>query len=666
MPDIRERSTVALGLRSGDPAGPADARGALAYHPEGSLRSLAWSRTDGTTVRSHSAIGYDLGGNRVSSDVAVVLPDGATRSGSAAFTYDLASRLRAWSSPYPHAGDGASASEVAYGLDDAGNITVERTMAGGALRESTELTYQHNRLMRSVTDRDAGGSDPDTRTTVDFVYSLLGEQEEKATTIDITEGGAWDQVPDQTVVETSGHDPAGHTDVVAADGQTEYAQAQDATVDHLYAASGDRLIAQTTDGQGAEPAAATLYFYAGSSGQLVEETDSDGTPRVRYLLDGSRQPLAQQRNPTDDDGEVTSTTEGVEWSWLLVDEHASTATRLRDDGRVLEQRAYDPYGRTDAGGSCNTADGCASDLGGETPGEPSTGQLVGAAEAFRPGSTLGFQSDMTSATTGNLLVGPRQYDPSVRRFTTADTYFAAGADTALGLDPLTGNRYLFAGANPVAFYDDGHRPTCGDDCGEAAGGTTGGDPDDGDTSDDYSGTDYENEKSHTSGQSASTETGPGATRDRATDEARSDNSRAGGVIAGAGVAIQRLRGAIGQAFEQAGTDIRVATRTTMFAERFSSTIRPLSRGLRFAGPAAAVGGGLLEFGLNLASGQGGVEAGTRAAGSTVGAGLGALGAAAGVARVCPAVACVGLAAVAGSLAGGYAGDYAASQLFEED
>jgi hypothetical protein len=31
-------------------------------------------------------------------------------------------------------------------------------------------------------------------------------------------------------------------------------------------------------------------------------------------------------------------------------------------------------------------------------------------------------------------------------------------DLGLALDPLTGNRYLLAGANPVAFYDDGHAP----------------------------------------------------------------------------------------------------------------------------------------------------------------------------------------------------------------
>jgi hypothetical protein len=55
-------------------------------------------------------------------------------------------------------------------------------------------------------------------------------------------------------------------------------------------------------------------------------------------------------------------------------------------------------------------------------------------------------------------LGPRRYDPSTTRFSTADSYVSGGLDLGLALDPLTGNRYLFAGANPVAFYDDGHAP----------------------------------------------------------------------------------------------------------------------------------------------------------------------------------------------------------------
>ncbi len=56
------------------------------------------------------------------------------------------------------------------------------------------------------------------------------------------------------------------------------------------------------------------------------------------------------------------------------------------------------------------------------------------------------------------MLGPRLYDPSTARFSTADSFVAGGLDLGLALDPLTGNRYLFAGANPVAFFDDGHWP----------------------------------------------------------------------------------------------------------------------------------------------------------------------------------------------------------------
>lgn len=65
---------------------------------------------------------------------------------------------------------------------------------------------------------------------------------------------------------------------------------------------------------------------------------------------------------------------------------------------------------------------------------------------------------MTDEDTGNLLLGPRLYDPATDRFTTADSMVAATANMALGIDSLTGNRYLFAAANPVGFYDDGYSP----------------------------------------------------------------------------------------------------------------------------------------------------------------------------------------------------------------
>ena len=53
----------------------------------------------------------------------------------------------------------------------------------------------------------------------------------------------------------------------------------------------------------------------------------------------------------------------------------------------------------------------------------------------------------------------REYRPEVGRFLSQDRFEAAGADLALQSDPLTQNRYAFAGGNPVSNIEwDGHRP----------------------------------------------------------------------------------------------------------------------------------------------------------------------------------------------------------------
>ncbi|MGH2751232.1 MAG: RHS repeat-associated core domain-containing protein [Actinomycetota bacterium] len=110
--------------------------------------------------------------------------------------------------------------------------------------------------------------------------------------------------------------------------------------------------------------------------------------------------------------------------------------------------AYDPYGATNAAGS---------------------GIAVGERD---PETELGYQSESADAVTGNILVGPRQYDPTTQRFTTADVFIDAGSDLSLATDPLTGNRYLFAAANPVALDDDGHEPCPGGtDCNRMYSGT---------------------------------------------------------------------------------------------------------------------------------------------------------------------------------------------------
>lgn len=57
---------------------------------------------------------------------------------------------------------------------------------------------------------------------------------------------------------------------------------------------------------------------------------------------------------------------------------------------------------------------------------------------------------------GRTRSAPRILDPKINRFVGADQYAASVANLELQIDPLTGNRYLYAGANPVNLIDDGH------------------------------------------------------------------------------------------------------------------------------------------------------------------------------------------------------------------
>jgi len=52
----------------------------------------------------------------------------------------------------------------------------------------------------------------------------------------------------------------------------------------------------------------------------------------------------------------------------------------------------------------------------------------------------------------------RQYRPDIGRFLTQDRFESASGDVRLQSDPLTQNRYAFAGGNPVSRVEwDGHR-----------------------------------------------------------------------------------------------------------------------------------------------------------------------------------------------------------------
>lgn len=400
--------------------------GTFAYGVDGMPAVMTWTKAGGTAIRAHTDVTYDVGGLRTAEKVSVTNPDGTTTTGNAAYSFDLLDRLTGYTSPYlQRTGDLANPATT-YTLDRAGNIATEVTTVLGVERSRATATYTNGRLTsrQTTTTGDAITGVPETTVDDTFAYNDLGEEKtQSSTTTEATLGGLGTTTTTSNTAGT-GYDPAGYTRTV------DNSTSDKADVKYVYDTA-DRVVSRTETSNGTT--ATTLYFYWGSGGAIAEETDGSGNTKVRYLVDTGDEHLAQQsyRTTATGDRDLTDTT-GT-WTWLLQDLAGNTATKLHANGTVAEHAAFDPYGRPEPSGTKKAA-------GDTTP------------------STHGFQGAQTDKATGAVLLGARQYDPTAARFTTPDTFVAGALDLELGTDSLTGNRYLFAAANPVAYFEDGHWP----------------------------------------------------------------------------------------------------------------------------------------------------------------------------------------------------------------
>ncbi len=201
---------------------------------------------------------------------------------------------------------------------------------------------------------------------------------------------------------TTSYDAASHTRRVTAPDGT--------TLDYAYDGL-DRLVRRTENGS------TDLLFHDRGSDLLALETDASGTATTRYVLASTGEPLAQD------------TAKGR--GYYVTDPRGNLTQLLDGSGDVVAVYGYDAFG-----GSRDAL----------------THQNAGW------DSRLRFQTAPEDKTTGAYALGPRMYDPEINRFVGADHYVGSAANLALQLDPLTGNRYMYAGSNPVNLIDDGHAP----------------------------------------------------------------------------------------------------------------------------------------------------------------------------------------------------------------
>ncbi|MGA4838855.1 DNRLRE domain-containing protein [Streptomyces sp. G45] len=288
---------------------------------------------------------------------------------------------------------GDGAGTETYVHDDNANV-VSQTVKG----KTTTFGYDRNRLLKTT----SGGAE------AWYTYDPFGRQES------VTSGGK--------VIERNVYD--GFDRIRQHEKADESSGALKAT---KYAYDPLDRTASRTEASGKT----TDYTYLGMSGEVLgEEVAGKLTKSYQYSPWGER--LSQVKHAADGGGASEDTYYGY-------NSHTDVETLTDKDGNTKSTYGYTAYG-----------DNAPSDFTGidkPTATDPTK-------ESYNP---YRFNSKRWDAASSTYDMGFRDYSPGLNRFLTRDMYNGALADMNLVSDPLTGNRYAFAGGNPTTFLEfDGH------------------------------------------------------------------------------------------------------------------------------------------------------------------------------------------------------------------
>ncbi|NUT32082.1 MAG: DNRLRE domain-containing protein [Hamadaea sp.] len=432
----------------------------------------------GSTLKNTTALTYDDNGNPLTSThdltwskidyderdmVAKVTNADSPTAGNqqtSTFTYTARGQLLKQVKPNGNTVD------LEYYLDGSTKHQVEKTTAGAVVAEHT-LQYTPNghpsrdviKLMNADNASDyidntyvftydprdrVRGLDKsgDSVSSESYVYDANGN------TIEQTIGGGTstskydrDRLHSTTsggVTSTYNYDPLGRLDTVSVGGQ----RAQ------KYYYDGFDRKAKTTAGTGAT-AKSTTYAYDPFD-RTVSQTTASKTTAFTYLgMDNQvlREEVA---------GKATKSYQYAPWGQQL------TQITHKDDGsREYSQFVYRPRG--DVVGITKEDGTTRATYGYTAYGSDDESQFTGAdkpgtqPEGEEPYNAFRFNAARWDVNSGTYDMGFRNYDPGLNRFLTRDMYGGALADMSLSMNPFTGNRYAFAGGNPISFVElDGH------------------------------------------------------------------------------------------------------------------------------------------------------------------------------------------------------------------
>jgi RHS repeat-associated protein len=438
---------------------------------------------DGDAVRNTTGLTYDANGNTLSTthDLAWSKLD-----------YDALDRVeRITNAASPTAGDRqvttlkyTARGELAEQTKPNGNVVTVDYYLDGATKRTSEKKSDGTVVAEHALKYDANGHKledvlklmdaDDHGKTIDNTYAYVYDPQDRIAKVtktgddeateeyrhDAAGNVVWQTVDDKTTTHrydrnrlltstadgassTYNYDPLGRLDTVSFGGETLQKYRYDGfdRPASITAGSGDaaettrmtydafdRTVRQTV-GSG-DDAKTTQFTYLGiTSHSLKEDVTDEGVTTFQYASWGQK--LTQIKDEEDKDPETTQYT---------YHPHGDVEALTDKDGNTKTTYGYTAYGKNDP----------AQFTGADKPG-------AGGQEPTQPYNSYRFNGKRYDTTSGTYDMGFRTYDPGLNRFLTRDMYGGALADMSLTTDPYTGNRYAFAGGNPVSFVEiDGH------------------------------------------------------------------------------------------------------------------------------------------------------------------------------------------------------------------
>ena len=205
----------------------------------------------------------------------------------------------------------------------------------------------------------------------------------------------------------------------------------------------DRTSTKTTD-VGTAKEKTTAFNYLGLSTEVLDE-EVAGVVEKSYQYAPWGERLSQTKHNTD------GTEEDAFYGYSP---HTDVEQLTDDTGNTKATYGYTAYGSND--------DTHFTGIDKPDPQDPTK----------QPYNAYRFNAKRWDQSSGSYDMGFRDYSPGLNRFLSRDSYNGALADMRLGVNPWTGNRYAFAGGNPISGVEiDGHCWSWAQDVCDIASGT---------------------------------------------------------------------------------------------------------------------------------------------------------------------------------------------------